>query len=155
MVFPIMNYSRIVDRDTSNSVIFSYWTKMLDLIATALTENHLTFRRIDGRSSLSQRKEALGVFGSDPQCIIMLASIGAAGEGCVFSLSFLASYPKNEQLSDTLNLGLISRRQTPSTLWSLSGTRWPKHKLSTAFIALDKNAMWKLCGTSQASRSNR
>ncbi|GKZ52258.1 hypothetical protein AnigIFM49718_000133 [Aspergillus niger] len=62
-------------------VIFSYWTKMLDLIATALTENHLTFRRIDGRSSLSQRKEALGVFGSDPQCIIMLASIGAAGEG--------------------------------------------------------------------------
>ncbi|OJJ67705.1 hypothetical protein ASPBRDRAFT_186336 [Aspergillus brasiliensis CBS 101740] len=62
-------------------VIFSYWTKMLDLIATALTENHLTFRRIDGQSSLSERKEALSVFNSDPQCNIMLASVGAAGEG--------------------------------------------------------------------------
>ncbi|RAL06528.1 DEAD/DEAH box helicase [Aspergillus homomorphus CBS 101889] len=63
------------------SVVFSHWTKMLDLIATALHEQGLLFQRIDGRSSLVQRKEALRVFGSDPQCNVMLASIGAAGEG--------------------------------------------------------------------------
>ncbi|OJJ99038.1 hypothetical protein ASPACDRAFT_53171 [Aspergillus aculeatus ATCC 16872] len=62
-------------------VVFSHWTKMLDLIATALQRKGLSFRRIDGRSTLIQRKEALEVFGSDPECNIMLASIGAAGEG--------------------------------------------------------------------------
>lgn len=136
-------------------MIFSYWTKMLDLIATALTENHLTFRRIDGQSSLSERKEALSVFGSDPQCKIMLASIGAAGEGCVFNYRFSHSFSKTEQLSYTPKSGLILQRQALSILWNLSGTRWQKHKLSTAFIALDRNEMWKLFGTSQASQSSR
>ncbi|QKX58663.1 uncharacterized protein TRUGW13939_05790 [Talaromyces rugulosus] len=65
----------------SKVVIFSYWTRMLDLIGNALDERQLPFQRIDGQRSLSQRKEALEKFGNDPQCNIMLASIGAAGEG--------------------------------------------------------------------------
>ncbi|KAH7150358.1 SNF2 family N-terminal domain-containing protein [Dactylonectria estremocensis] len=64
-----------------NSVIFSYWTKMLDLIGAALGDKDLKFCRIDGQSSMSQRKQALETFSSDPECNIMLASIGAAGEG--------------------------------------------------------------------------
>jgi SNF2 family DNA or RNA helicase len=54
---------------------------MLDLIAVALTDKALRFHRIDGQSSLSQRKDAIEKFSSDPACNIMLASIGAAGEG--------------------------------------------------------------------------
>ncbi|KAM5360851.1 hypothetical protein ACJZ2D_013480 [Fusarium nematophilum] len=65
----------------NKSVIFSYWTKMLDLIGAALGDKDLRFRRIDGQSSMSQRKQALDIFSSDPECNIMLASIGAAGEG--------------------------------------------------------------------------
>ena len=56
---------------------------MLDLIAVALNDKGMTFHRIDGQSSLPQRKEAMQKFNSDPACKIMLASIGAAGEGCV------------------------------------------------------------------------
>ncbi|KAF5242043.1 hypothetical protein FANTH_8878 [Fusarium anthophilum] len=63
------------------SVVFSYWTKMLDLIGFALNSQGVKFQRIDGQSSMSQRKVALETFGSDPECNIMLASIGAAGEG--------------------------------------------------------------------------
>ncbi|KAE8378972.1 SNF2 family N-terminal domain-containing protein [Aspergillus bertholletiae] len=63
------------------AVIFSYWTKMLDLIASSLDERGWAFQRIDGQSSLTQRKNALEKFSSDRQCSIMLASIGAAGEG--------------------------------------------------------------------------
>ncbi|KAG5761171.1 hypothetical protein H9Q72_010721 [Fusarium xylarioides] len=62
------------------SVIFSYWTKMLDLIGFALNSQGFQFQRIDGQSSMSQRKIALETFGNDPECNIMLASIGAAGE---------------------------------------------------------------------------
>ncbi|KAL1910470.1 hypothetical protein Sste5344_003719 [Sporothrix stenoceras] len=62
-------------------VVFSSWTKMLDLIAVALREKGVDFCRIDGWSTLSQRGKALDRFGKDPACTIVLASIGAAGEG--------------------------------------------------------------------------
>ncbi|KAJ3497109.1 hypothetical protein NLG97_g2147 [Lecanicillium saksenae] len=62
-------------------VIFSYWTRMLDIIQAALTENGARFRRIDGRSSLTDRMRALQCFNSDSTVTIMLASIGAVGEG--------------------------------------------------------------------------
>ncbi len=63
------------------SVVFSYWTKMLDLIEGPFRDNGLKFCRIDGRSSMSQRRKALETFNGDHECCIMLASIGAAGEG--------------------------------------------------------------------------
>ncbi|KAB8270460.1 SNF2 family N-terminal domain-containing protein [Aspergillus minisclerotigenes] len=66
---------------SSKAVIFSYWTKMLDLIGNALHERGWVFQRIDGQSSLTQRKGALEKFGNDSKCNIILASIGAAGEG--------------------------------------------------------------------------
>lgn len=56
---------------------------MLDLIGTSLREQGMKLCRIDGQSSLFQRKNALERFGNDPECNIMLASIGAAGEGSV------------------------------------------------------------------------
>ncbi|RSL44832.1 hypothetical protein CEP53_011048 [Fusarium sp. AF-6] len=65
----------------NKSVIFSFWTKMLDLIGAALEDEDMKFCRIDGQSSMPQRKQALETFGNDPECNIMLASIGAVGEG--------------------------------------------------------------------------
>jgi SNF2 family DNA or RNA helicase len=65
---------------------------MLDLIAVALNDKGLRFCRIDGQSSLSQRKEAIKKFNDDLACNIMLASIGAAGEGCVTHCLELALY---------------------------------------------------------------
>ena len=75
-------------------VIFSYWTKMLDLIAAALRERGIKFCRIDGQSSMVRRKNALETFGADSEYNIMLASIGAAGEGsvCPSLLRLFASF---------------------------------------------------------------
>ncbi|KAI9664050.1 MAG: hypothetical protein M1821_007541 [Bathelium mastoideum] len=63
------------------SVIFSYWTKMLDLIQRALKSKGFYLQRIDGKSSLEERSEAMRQFTEDPKCTVMLASIGSAGEG--------------------------------------------------------------------------
>jgi SWI/SNF-related matrix-associated actin-dependent regulator of chromatin subfamily A3 len=63
------------------SVVFTYWTKMLDKVGSALRQRGTRFQRIDGRSSLLQRKTAMATFENDPDCNVMLASIGAAGEG--------------------------------------------------------------------------
>lgn len=63
------------------SVIFTFWTKMLDLIQQAVESDGFFVQRIDGGTSLDDRKRAIKQFHDDPKCTIMLASIGSAGEG--------------------------------------------------------------------------
>ncbi|KAI1357506.1 SNF2 family N-terminal domain-containing protein [Xylaria arbuscula] len=65
----------------TKSVIFSCWVKMLNLIEASLKGRGVKVYRIDGQSSLSQRRKALETFGNEEEYSIMLASIGAAGEG--------------------------------------------------------------------------
>jgi len=54
---------------------------MLDLVQIALQANQVGFQRIDGQASLSQRKDTLDAFNNDPKVRVLLASIGAVGEG--------------------------------------------------------------------------
>lgn len=63
------------------SVIFSSWTKMLDLVSIALRQQSLKYQRIDGRYSEKRRRCALEDFRTNAQCGILLASIGSAGVG--------------------------------------------------------------------------
>jgi SNF2 family DNA or RNA helicase len=56
---------------------------MLDLVEKALEHNGIAYQRIDGQSSLAERKSALERFAGDPAVRVMLATIGAAGEGYV------------------------------------------------------------------------
>jgi len=63
------------------SIVFSCWTKMLDLIQKALQKDNIGFRRIDGQTTLKGRENALEAFRNDPNCQVMLASIGSVAEG--------------------------------------------------------------------------
>ncbi|KAF5674657.1 helicase-like transcription factor [Fusarium circinatum] len=63
------------------SVVFSYWTKMLDLIQQALLVASFSCVRIDGQFSIKKREEALFRFANDPCCTVMLATLGSGGEG--------------------------------------------------------------------------
>ncbi|KAH6635023.1 SNF2 family N-terminal domain-containing protein [Chaetomium sp. MPI-SDFR-AT-0129] len=65
----------------AKSVIFSSWTKMLDLAQHALEEAGFSVARIDGQKGLLERARAISRFGEDPGCTVMLATIGSAGEG--------------------------------------------------------------------------
>jgi SNF2 family DNA or RNA helicase len=66
---------------TNTSVVFSYSTKMLNLIQQALSSYSFTTCRIDGSTSLDGRNTALKRFAEDADCSVMLATIGSAGEG--------------------------------------------------------------------------
>ncbi|KAF4944314.1 hypothetical protein FSARC_14703, partial [Fusarium sarcochroum] len=79
----IMDKTKSLGREgkPAKCVVFSCWTKMLDLIAIALKNKDITWGRIDGHSSMSKRKRILEIFNSDLRCNVLLASIGAAGEG--------------------------------------------------------------------------
>ncbi|KAI1737674.1 SNF2 family N-terminal domain-containing protein [Xylaria scruposa] len=64
-----------------NSVVFSCWVRMLDLVAQALERERFGFQRIDGRSSLEGRRKAMQEFNNNPNCTVLLASIGSSAEG--------------------------------------------------------------------------
>lgn len=63
------------------SVVFTCWTKMLDLIEKVITLMGLEFQRIDGKKSIEQRRFALKEFSANDNCTVMLASIDCAGLG--------------------------------------------------------------------------
>ncbi|KAH0523694.1 hypothetical protein TsFJ059_008663 [Trichoderma semiorbis] len=63
------------------SVIFSSWTKMVDLTQQCLEANGFVCARIDGQLSLEGRLKAIKRFNLDPMCTVMLATIGSAAEG--------------------------------------------------------------------------
>ncbi|KAI1378424.1 SNF2 family N-terminal domain-containing protein [Hypoxylon crocopeplum] len=68
------------------SVVFSSWTKMLDLVEMALKAEGLVFARIDGSKSRQCRDSELQTFRADSTCNVLLATIGSAGLG--LDLSF-------------------------------------------------------------------
>ena len=54
---------------------------MLDLTQNALAAHGFSYCRIDGSTSLEDRRRALNLFNTNPNCTVMLATIGSAGEG--------------------------------------------------------------------------
>ncbi|RGP72614.1 hypothetical protein FLONG3_6622 [Fusarium longipes] len=63
------------------SVVFSHWTKMLDLVQEALLQSGFLCVRVEGKCSTKQREDALSRFAKDPSYTIMLLTIGSGGEG--------------------------------------------------------------------------
>jgi len=59
---------------------------MLNLIQQALELEGFCFERIDGKTSLEDRGESISRFDNNPNCTVMLASIGSAGEGYIEDL---------------------------------------------------------------------
>lgn len=54
---------------------------MLDLIGKALSANDFIYERLGGSMSLVQRRSALDNFRSNPDCTVLLASLGSAAVG--------------------------------------------------------------------------
>jgi SNF2 family DNA or RNA helicase len=57
---------------------------MLDLIEQAFSKEQFGFQRIDGHTSLEGRRKAVQEFNDNPDCTVMLASIGSSAEGYGF-----------------------------------------------------------------------
>ncbi|KAH6692827.1 SNF2 family N-terminal domain-containing protein [Leptodontidium sp. MPI-SDFR-AT-0119] len=66
---------------TEKSVVFSYWTYTLDLIQVILDDNGILYNRIDGKTSLPKRTQALRSFEKDNSLRVILVSITCGGAG--------------------------------------------------------------------------
>ncbi|KAI3734234.1 hypothetical protein L6452_13699 [Arctium lappa] len=63
------------------AIIFSQWTRMLDLVQMSLNQYSITYRRLDGSMSLASRDRAVKEFNTDPEVIVMLMSLKAGNLG--------------------------------------------------------------------------
>ncbi|KAL7586262.1 hypothetical protein Lser_V15G36865 [Lactuca serriola] len=63
------------------AIIFSQWTRMLDLVEMSLNQYCIVHRRLDGSMSLASRDRAVKEFNTDPEVIIMLMSLKAGNLG--------------------------------------------------------------------------
>ncbi|KAJ5959495.1 uncharacterized protein N7479_006645 [Penicillium vulpinum] len=57
-------------------IVFSAWTKSLDLTATMLRDNQIGYTRVDGSISSSERRRALAMFNTDSQVNVLLITVG-------------------------------------------------------------------------------
>ena len=62
-------------------VVFSQWTSMLDLVEVPLKKEKITFVRLDGTCSQSNRMKVLSQFSKDDSVRVMLISLKAGGVG--------------------------------------------------------------------------
>lgn len=62
-------------------MVFSGWTKHLNLIQIALEDNRIPFVRLDGDMRRPQRSAAIERFREDPSVTVILVSIMAGGLG--------------------------------------------------------------------------
>lgn len=65
----------------TKTVVFSQWTSFLSLVQTRLEDAGLRFCRLDGTMSVRARDAALSSLSNDPECTIMLASLGCCSVG--------------------------------------------------------------------------
>ncbi|XP_024987397.1 helicase-like transcription factor CHR28 isoform X1 [Cynara cardunculus var. scolymus] len=63
------------------TIVFSQWTRMLDLVEWSLNQHCIEYRRLDGSMSLVSRDRAVKEFNTDPEVIVMLMSLKAGNLG--------------------------------------------------------------------------
>lgn len=70
-----------INHPNDKIVLFSQFTKMLDIMQKVCDDEGWVYTRYQGGMSMEERAEALGTFKSDVDCQVMLVSIKAGGVG--------------------------------------------------------------------------
>lgn len=63
------------------SIIFSFWTSTLDVVAVALNEIHLPYTRVDGTMPIKHRQQALKSFKESSHLQVLLMSLRCGSTG--------------------------------------------------------------------------
>ncbi|KAJ4976397.1 hypothetical protein NE237_001503 [Protea cynaroides] len=63
------------------AIVFSQWTRMLDLLEARLKSSSIQYRRLDGTMSVAARDKAVKDFNSLPEVSVMIMSLKAASLG--------------------------------------------------------------------------
>ncbi|XP_020598613.1 helicase-like transcription factor CHR28 isoform X2 [Phalaenopsis equestris] len=68
-------------KQTEKAIVFSQWTRMLDLMEVSLKDSHILYRRLDGTMSIAAREKAIKDFNMLPEVTVIIMSLKAASLG--------------------------------------------------------------------------
>nr|KJB31901.1 hypothetical protein B456_005G213400 [Gossypium raimondii] len=74
-------YSHSLADRPMKAIVFSQWTRMLDLVEHSLRNHSINYRRLDGTMSLAARDRNVKDFNNDPEVTVMLMSLKAGNLG--------------------------------------------------------------------------
>ncbi|PKA47899.1 Putative SWI/SNF-related matrix-associated actin-dependent regulator [Apostasia shenzhenica] len=77
----INKHQRPIAKQTEKAIVFSQWTRMLDLLEVCLRDSCILYRRLDGTMSVSARERAVKDFNTLPEITVMIMSLKAASLG--------------------------------------------------------------------------
>ncbi|KAG7650164.1 putative DNA helicase chromatin remodeling C2H2 family [Arabidopsis thaliana] len=84
-ITPVKNEGMSVDVPIKvageKAIVFSQWTKMLNLLEASLVSSHIQYRRLDGTMSVAARDKAVQDFNTLPEVTVMIMSLKAASLG--------------------------------------------------------------------------
>ncbi|KAD4982373.1 hypothetical protein R6Q59_001972 [Mikania micrantha] len=66
---------------SEKAIVFSQWTRMLDLLEACLKKSSIGYRRLDGTMSIAARDKAVKDFNTLPEVNVMIMSLKAASLG--------------------------------------------------------------------------
>ncbi|KAG6475961.1 hypothetical protein ZIOFF_065193 [Zingiber officinale] len=75
------NKSKPNSQHSEKAIVFSQWTKMLDLLEVPLQKSSIQYRRLDGTMSVAAREKAIKDFNNLPEVSVMIMSLKAASLG--------------------------------------------------------------------------
>ncbi|KVI00959.1 hypothetical protein Ccrd_020771 [Cynara cardunculus var. scolymus] len=75
----VFNMGTVIVRE--KAIVFSQWTRMLDLLESCLKDSSIGYRRLDGTMSVVARDKAVKDFNSLPEVTVMIMSLKAASLG--------------------------------------------------------------------------
>ncbi|XAR66424.1 DNA helicase [Bertholletia excelsa] len=73
--------SELIKVAGEKAIVFSQWTRMLDLLETCLKNSSIQYRRLDGTMSVVARDKAVKDFNNIPEVTVMIMSLKAASLG--------------------------------------------------------------------------
>ncbi|WEW56604.1 DEAD-like helicase [Emydomyces testavorans] len=107
----------------TKTVVFSQWTSFLNMIEPQLRKNNINYTRIDGKMNSTKRDAAMDALTNDPDCTVMLASLGVCSVGLnlvaanqvILADSWWAPAIEDQAVDRVYRLG----QKRPTTVWRL------------------------------------
>ncbi|KAK4209644.1 P-loop containing nucleoside triphosphate hydrolase protein [Rhypophila decipiens] len=139
-------------RNSDKCIIFSSWTRTLDIVTHALSQREIPFRRIDGNTSTAERTKTLAAFQTDKNLVALVMTLGTGAVGLNITAATRVHilepqwnpYVENQAIGRAVRYGqkrdvCVVRYIVPDTIETYIQDR-QRHKLSLSGIGFADTA---------------
>lgn len=111
----IAEFKKIIETTEDKCLLFSQWTRMLDLVEERVSEEGFEYVRLDGKLTPNERTVAIRTFNTRSKCRLFLISLQAGSTGLNLTAAnrvFLLDSWWNPMVEEQVRLQVSSERNT-------------------------------------------